>query len=80
MRGNGFESAFANSFVLKNRADVAVGRGRGVGGGDGGAYWGGSVEVHSRPKVLVSSTAVSIFSYSMENEGYGGRSRRLKHV
>lgn len=38
------------------------------------------VRVHSRPKVLVSSTAVSIFSYSMEKEGYGGRSRRLKHV
>lgn len=38
------------------------------------------VSSHSSPKVLVSSTAVRSFSYSMENEGYGGRSRRLKHV
>lgn len=35
---------------------------------------------HSSPKVLVSSTAVKSFSYSMEKEGYGGRSRRLKQV
>lgn len=39
-----------------------------------------NMNIHSKPKVLVSSTAVSIFSYSIENEGYGGRSRRLKHV
>lgn len=43
-----------------------------AGGGGGGAY--------SSPKVLVSSTAVSIFSNSMEKDGYGGRSRRLKQV
>lgn len=36
--------------------------------------------LHSRPKVLVSSTAISSFSYNMVYEGYGGRSRRLKHV
>ena len=35
---------------------------------------------HSSPKVLVSSTAVSSFSYNMEYEGYGGRSSLLKHV
>lgn len=35
---------------------------------------------HSSPKVLVSSTAVSIFSYSIEKDGYGGRSSRLKQV
>lgn len=35
---------------------------------------------YSRPKVLVSSTAVTSFSYSIENDGYGGRSRRLKQV
>ncbi len=35
---------------------------------------------HSRPKVLVSSTAISSFSYNMVYDGYGGRSRRLKHV
>lgn len=36
--------------------------------------------LHSRPKVLVSSTAVRSFSYSIVCDGYGGRSRRLKHV
>lgn len=36
--------------------------------------------IYSRPKVLVSSTAVTSFSYSIENDGYGGRSRRLKQV
>lgn len=35
---------------------------------------------HSSPKVLVSSTAVSSFSYNMEKDWYGGRSNRLKHV
>lgn len=35
---------------------------------------------HSRPNVLVSSTAVTSFSYSIEKDGYGGRSRRLKQV
>lgn len=35
---------------------------------------------YSNPKVLVSSTAVNIFSYNMEKDGYGGRSSRLKQV
>lgn len=47
--------------------------------GGGGAQWGGG-GAYSSPKVLVSSTAVSIFSNSMEKDGYGGRSRRLKQV
>lgn len=38
-------------------------------GSGGGEFVGHEVKGHSRPKVLVSSTAVSIFSYSMENEG-----------
>lgn len=37
-------------------------------------------QCHSKPKVPVSSTAVSILSYSMEKDGYGGRSSRLKQV
>lgn len=35
---------------------------------------------YSMPKVEVSSTARSNFSYSISGDGYGGRSRRLKHV
>lgn len=37
-------------------------------------------EHYSIPKVEVSSTARSSFSYSISGDGYGGRSRRLKQV
>lgn len=38
------------------------------------------VVVHSIPKVFVSSTASSNFSYNTSGVGYGGKSKRLKHV
>lgn len=35
---------------------------------------------YSIPKVFVSSTANKSFSYKISGVGYGGRSKRLKHV
>lgn len=36
--------------------------------------------LYSIPKVFVSSTANKSFSYKISGVGYGGRSKRLKHV